>query len=655
MRFPALLLFISLSSALFCQTKKAPPIQFGLIPKEDLTMTVYEQDTSAEAVVLCDFETVDISIGEEVLVRKARHRRIKILHKKGFDYGDVAIPFYSYQKKEQFFFDQATIHFPNGNFEQLNKKDIFIEEINEYWSKAKFTFPKMAEGCVIEYAYYLNSTNYYEPEDWFFQEKIPVRHSELRMGIPERLGYNYFFQGNEGMEKVREEKDLTVLHGRNGTCTIQPFVFIFENAPAMKEESYITSMSDYLARIRFQLSDIRHYDGRLEKVTNTWENLRKELETSEYFGHHYLKKGYYKDITEELSPILAGLPTQQEKAAFAYDFITKKVSWNGHHSIYGGAEKIKELFEKGSGNSAQVNLMLLVLLREAGLAAGPVLTSTRSHGKMYEDYPILDQFDHLLILAEIDGEPVFLDATEPLRPMGYPDVAALNSRGWHLENGWIDINAPSESVDAYFSELTLSEDGTFAGKMIGMYRGYNAIPERRHYLESPDGKHWTRRLNEKFAEVEVASATATNVSVPDPTFTDTVHFTINQAAQAVGDFIYFSPIIYAGFSENPFKLEDRNYPIDFPYSIREQHNIKIHLPEGYTLDEAPESLRVVLPNKGGMFLYAVNDKQPGLLTFNISLSIKQLKFYPEQYAGVKELFSLFIEKLGEQIVLKKTG
>ena len=655
MRFPILFVLFITCQHLFCQTEEAPPIKFGKVPTEDLTMTVFEPDSTAEAVVLCDYETVMVSITNEVLVRKGRHRRIKILDKKGFGYGDVEIPFYSYKKRERFFFDKATIHFPDGSFEKLDKKDIFVEEINEYWSRAKFAFPKVQEGCVIEYAYFINSSYYYEPEDWFFQEEIPVRHSELRINFPSMLDYTYFFQGNERMNILKNEPELQVLQGLNGTCTIKPGVYIFENAPAMKPESYLTTMNDYRARIRFQLSEVRHSDGRIEKVTDTWENLQKELRTSEMFGHHYLKKGYYNDITNQLSARFATMDTQKEKASLAYGFITKNVSWNGRYAIFAGVDKIKNQFEKGSGNSAQINLMLLVLLREAGIEAGPVLTSTRSHGRMFEAYPLLDQFNHLLIQAEIDGKPILMDATDPLRPMGYPDVEALNGRGWHVEKGWVDIQPPSVGIDGFVTNLSLSENGNISGEMIGMYKGYNATPERERHLEDPSGKHWEKRFAKKFSDAKVESVSSNEVLAIDQNFTDTIHFSIENAAQVAGDFIYFSPVIYTGFSESPFKLKERNYPVDFPYGIREQHNIKVSLPAGYVVEEIPQNIRVSLPNKGGSFIYATNDTKEGQLSFNIMFSIKQLKYFPEEYSAIKSFFDQFVDKLKEQVVLKKTG
>ncbi len=51
-------------------------------------------------------------------------------------------------------------------------------------------------------------------------------------------------------------------------------------------------------------------------------------------------------------------------------------------------EKLDDIFQAKSASSGELNLMLLVLLREAGVTAYPLITSTRTNGKMYEDYPL---------------------------------------------------------------------------------------------------------------------------------------------------------------------------------------------------------------------------------------------------------------------------
>ena len=66
----------------FCQ--KAP-VTYGKVPLEDLKMTVYDSDTTAPAVVLCDYGFFD----KERFDFVTRLLRIKILRKEGFPYADA--------------------------------------------------------------------------------------------------------------------------------------------------------------------------------------------------------------------------------------------------------------------------------------------------------------------------------------------------------------------------------------------------------------------------------------------------------------------------------------------------------------------------------------------------------------------------------------
>lgn len=635
------------------------PMQFGYVGPDDLAMTVYEQDATADAVVLGDFGVARVHIySDGAKLRSDRHRRIKVLKRSGFDYGDVAIPFYSYKKQESFYFIRAAVHLPNGKKIELTRDDVFIEKMNQYYSQARFTFPNMVEGCVIEYAYSIHSESIYELADWFFQEEIPVRHSELQVEFPDRFAYTYLFQGNEGMLKTKETEDGEITFtGQNGIITLGDRRYTMRNAPAMLPEAYITTMDDYRARIRFQLAEIRYQDGRKVKVMDTWDNLQDELDHHAYFGLQYLKKSHHKKMLEEVLPKAKGLSTEGEKAQFFYDYLLQNLSWNGRYSMATRTEKLDHIFETRQGTSGELNLMLLVLLREAGIEAWPLITSTRSNGKMYENYPLIDQFNHTMVVAELEQGRTFLDVTDPLRPPGFPCVQALNGRGVLLKEKctpeWVDITPPKNGRDIFIFELTLNEDGTLTGEASCAYNGYNAIPERRRYISDKTGAHWEKRLAAKFPDVSLASVRIGNLWEVEEAFFDTLELSIPGAAQVAGDFIYLSPVLHTQFDENPFKRQERLYPVNIPYPFTEQYILKLNLPEGYQVEELPKNARVSLPDGGGSFHFVAQESKPGEIQVTSSLTIKKLNYGPMEYTAVKELFDLMVEKIGEQIVLKR--
>ncbi len=106
------------------------------------------------------------------------------------------------------------------------------------------------------------------------------------------------------------------------------------------------------------------------------------------------------------------------------------------------------------------------------------------------------------------------------------------------------------------------------------------------------------------------------------------------------------------FKENPFKLAQRNYPVEIPYPISYQFVLQLDVPATYEVDELPENLNIELPERGGSFVYQVS-RNENTLNINYKLRLDQLEFDPEEYAGLKMFFDQLIAKQEEQIVLKK--
>lgn len=533
-----------------------------------------------------------------------------------------------------------------------------MERVNEYVSLAKFTFPKVTKGCVIEYSYFLTSKSIYELRDWYFQEEIPVRYSEIRVRFPDIMSFTYLFQGNEGMV-AKEEKDGAIRYeGKNSSMLLTKQRFIMENAPAMKEEGFVTTMDDYKARIRFQLSEYVNNAGRITKVMTDWKGLQQELKEQPYFGQQLLKKGNNKNMLEKVLPLAAGLTSEKEKAWFFYNYLTTNLSWNGNYSVFSKSEKLNDIFSQGKANSGTLNMMLYVLLDASGIKANPVLLSTRSHGKMYEEYPILDQFNHMMVQVELDGKKLFMDATSALRPPGYPSIEALNGRGLRLdfesgEPAWIAVPAPKDGADIIVFDMKLDEAGTLAGTIIGTHKGYNAIQERQYFTNDKSGSHWKKRLTKRYPEAEILSASCGNLNELEKAFNDTIKVNIPNAAQVSGDLLYFSPLVYSEFDENVFKMKERNYPVNISYPFMEQVVLKLTLPDGYEVESLPEMVNYSLPADGGSFFFGATLKENGVVQFSARINVSKLLFSPAEYPALKEIFDLLVKKQEEMIVVKK--
>jgi len=650
-----ILTFLCAAGALPAQ---APPIEWGDIPKSDLQMTVYEADSSADAVVLGDFGEVkfDFTIGDGGY-RFERHRRIKILKRSAFDRADIALPFYSYQRKEKIDKLKVQIFSPDGKKETLRKRDIFEEEVNEYWSQLKFTLPKVQEGSVIEYTYTLHSEGFFELPEWYFQEDIPVRWSEYRVHIPEWFHYVTLSQGSRpdiSETNTTHESIFVISNGRSGTTEgkVTHHRFAMKDVPAMKEEPYVTTMDDYLARLRFQLSGVQ-FDT-YDPVLTSWEEVAKELMSHGSFGEQLTKTRHHKDILKAVEPIMADAETPTEKLQAAYRFLAKEMEWDGNTSMY-VKDDLETCFEQRKGNSGELNLMLIAILQAHGVDAKPMLVSTRSNGKTVQLYPILDQFNHVVAMVPRDGEYIPVDMGSRLRPAGLLRVSSLNRMGWIVDPDkpeWTNIDAP-ESKSVVMADLQLDASGALSGSLKQYHAGYSAVSARQEFKEHPDGKHLQENLREFNPEAVVDSFRTQHLDDIEETLINDVFCHLPGSAQMAGDFLYFNPVILPSLTENPFKVEKRLFPVDIPYPFNEQYILKLQLPEGYVLEEVPEPIQVSLEGAGAKFDYFVKQAGDSELQVVSRFTLRQTHFEPEEYKGIREIFARFVEKQREQIVLRK--
>ncbi len=630
-------------------------MKFGKVPDEDLKSTVYERDTSAPAVVLGDYGVMNIEpVGDGYGLRFERHRRVKILNAAGLKYADVVIPYYHEgSPPEKVAQIRALSISPDGEVTKLGKKDYFREKINEYWSAVKFSIPDVQPGSVIEYTYVHTSSRLVELPKWTFQEEIPVRKSVLEIVYPEFFDYIYLINGLDGMTPVPQSDGSQLYSGPKGQFRVKKGYYEMTNAVALHEEPYMTTLSDYQTSIRFQLNRLR-YGTYEEPVLTTWPKLAAELEGHDDFGKYYQYKGNYRKAWEAVEPLLAVLESEKDRARAIYYHLSNRLKWDGNYLALAEASP-NEVYESAGGSSTDLNLLLLALLREAGLKAFPMLTSTRSHGKMYPLYPLFDQFNHTLVWVETGGKGQVLDLGDPLRPFGLPAVECLNGQGWVVDgenSRWVPI-VPPRGMDVLQVEARLDEDGTLRGKAEGAYRGYNAIPERAHHRQNPDAQYWQERLAQNFPEARISEVECENLEDLEKNFKVRFSFEIPEAAMSTDEFLYLTPVLYSSFQEPIFQLEERYFPVEIPYPFLEQFQLRLELPEGYVLEDQPQPVRFKMPQGAGDFLFTVTELPDNALEVQARLSIKKLQYQPPgEYASIKELFDLVAQKLGEQLVLK---
>jgi hypothetical protein len=413
-------------------------------------------------------------------------------------------------------------------------------------------------------------------------------------------------------------------------------------------------MDDYYARVRFQMKSYQYPEQDAETVMGTWFQVAAKLLENESFGKQFTQKRNYKKAWEAAQPKLKTDATPEEKMQALYKFVQTSIERQEGYPTFYARQDLDDLFEKKSASASEMNLLLVALLREAGLEAHPVLISTRDHGLPITAYPVLDQFNHVLALFENGDKRVLLDAGNAFRPAGMIAINSLNREGWKvhaISPEWLPLS-PSVASETYFGVFELDDEGTLKGKIQVSEEGYSAMGRRSDYHEKSPAEYWKTKIQKRYPDASLDSVAVENEDDPTQPLREKLNLTAPGYAQVSGDFIYVNPTFFSENYENRFKLERRNYPVDMAYPFKERVVCELLVPPGYKVESLPESARISLANDGGRFQYIVRQNEQKI-SLNATINVTQIHFEPEEYEALRSFFGMIAEKYGEMIVLKK--
>ncbi len=640
---PAILLFLVFSS-LYAHAQK-PPIKFGDISKEELELTIYDRDSSAVAVVLTDYGHAYISLSTSKLIFE-RHKRVKILKKEGLDYANAAIRlYYSGSAKETVSnLKGVTYNMVNGKLTEtkMSKQSIFEEKFSKNINLYKFAFEDVQVGSIIEYSYKVNSEFFYNFPNWQFQYSIPVIWSEYRADIPEFFTYQKYMQGY--VSTTIFESPIK-FQGQNSYTANR---WVVKNAPAFKEEAFMTCEDDYISRINFALSYYK-IGGITYEIMGTWEKLRKILNESESFGRVVDNSGFLNKTVKELT---ANVTDPEVKIKIIYDYIKENIAWDGESDFE--TAKLKDAFKAKKGTSADINLGLASMLREAGFDVELIILSTRENGFVRTNYAMVQQFNYVVCQVNLGDKTIILDATDRNLPQNILPERCLNGQGLLISKTkgveWIDLEFSDKTKSLINVTFAMDEGGSLKGNIDFSKTRYDASNMRKQYKSNGEEEYIKNMVSGKSWNISDQQFTSLdNLDMPTSEHFDVE---ITDHVMMAGQMAYINPFVLSKIQENPFKSIEREYPVDFGSPFDKMYVGKFTIPENYAIEELPKSKIITLPDNGGKYL--LNVAQVGnSITVVSSFSINKGMFTQMEYPNLREFYNLIVATQSEQIVLKK--
>lgn len=641
----------------------AQKLELGKVSVEELQEKRHPIDSSASAAILFKKARTTFSYTERngFVITTEFTVKLKIYKKEGLKWANYEIPYYVGYKSlddESISISKAqTYNLENGKIikDKVTSDGKFNEQINEYWKTKSITFPNVKVGSIIEFKYVLKSPNLSTLPDFQYQYNIPVNFAEYVTEIPSFYIYKGMKIGFVAIEMDQELENVTQNYvGKYQNSNSFSYnqiktVYKAKNIPAFIPENYVNNINNYYAKLTHELERINMPNEKPKQLASTWESVSESIYNEKEFGKELEKFNYFLN---DVSPLVVSLNANQQKLERIFDFVKNRMNWNGRYGYFVN-KGVEVAYQEKTGNVAEINLMLVAMLRMAGIDANPVLISTRENG--VATFPNRSCFNYVIASVTIDNNQLLLDATDKMSNIGILPIRDLNGTGRLIrkDNTSIEVNLTPKKGSNKTTDLiaSITSKGNVEGKVREQYFDYNAFQFRDSYSNIAKDSY-LEKLESKYNSIEVLEYDVINKLEWSKPVIETYTFKDNNSMEIIGDKMYISPLLFLTKSENPFRQEKREYPVDFGYPINEKINISIEIPEGYIVESLPAVMNIATLDNIGTFKYIIGNVGSKIqlsITADLNTAVVPAKYYDI----LKDFFKKMIDKQNEKIVLKR--
>jgi hypothetical protein len=633
---------IAITSVVLAQ-KELP--DFGKVDPADLRLKSCSFEPTANAMKLFDVQEIEfepLPFGARLVTEK--RVRIKIFSEKGYKHASIQIPYYNKKKSTKIKDLEGIIYNQDAEgkvvVQKLMDDDFFKEKIQKNVDMINFTFPNLKPGSVIEFRYKKIEKDILQIDPWTAQDQIPTAYASSILIFPEFSRVHEKIFGADTIERKTEKF-------KRGGYERERRIYFRENIPSFQREPFMSSYKDNLLRVVFLFIPQSNFAIDIFSAPGIlWKLGGNMLMRSALFGGQIKK-----DIpgTEKIIDSAISILAVKDRIIFIYETVKKRIPERTEQTIYPG--DLVEAWNSRIANSAEINLLLLNLLKKSGVQCFPLLVSTRENGKVNMLFPSIGQMNGVDVLAADSTKVYILDASLKFQSSLNPPFNILNRNTYLLNEEdmrwvWVDDDRPllKEVVQIY---SILKENGTIEGVAYSTHHDYAKSNLLDTTIEELQDENY---LDKKPQGLKIQSVTRENTDDDSKPLLQKTEFIYEP--QQTGDFYFINPQFFSSKRENPFVKESRNTDIDFGCKQELTLKLNLSIPATFQVDFNPKSIIVRSPDTSFIFKRTVFSDADGI-SLQQTFEIKKPVFYKEEYTGVLEFFNKVYALMNEEIILKK--
>ncbi|WP_263603620.1 transglutaminase-like domain-containing protein [Chryseobacterium sp. PET-29] len=639
------IVFIALCSAqfIFVNAQKHKFLDPPKFNDADLSKQKSTLDENAPAEIL--YRSLHFSIDNTTgnLIKNTFYR-VKIYDKdKAEDWLNVEIPLYQNGSDQESLAKMKAFTYNLENGAAVATK---VDKTSKYKSKesknisiSKLAFPNVKNGSVIEYQYEVVSPFLFIIPEILIETDTPSLYTEYILDSPANIAYNLNYTGS--LLPKYKEVDERLLYGAN----YRTYRFAYENLKSFKTEKFVNNDRNYRTKIGAELHSTNFRE--LKLYSSSWEQIKERLYESEDFGGELKKTRLAKD---NMPANIAGISNELEKANAIFNYVKNTFTWNKDAGLY-VEDGIKKMLETKTGNAAEMNLFLVMLLREAGIKADPLVISTIGNGLINLASPNVSKMNFVIAAIQTkDGIHLF-DTT-----VKQSSIDQLPPRDWNQFGILISKDKVQQvtmsNAKASFTYLTatakINEDGSISGSYSDRDTGTYAMFAKESYDDNADKykKQYKENFSIDFTDID-------SKVIENGDFESTMKFSSENLIDKVGKKIIINPMLFLNKNSNEFdQTEERKYMIDFITPFTRVKKIILQIPEGYAIEEMPKNKKIVTEDKEIEYSYIAEQKGNTLEVISTT-KVLSPNYPKEYYPAFKQIWGVASKQENQVISLVK--
>ncbi|MDW9381687.1 DUF3857 domain-containing protein [Chryseobacterium sp. JV558] len=601
------------------------------------TKSLLDENAPAEILYKSAYFMVDANTGN---LHKKYYYRVKIYDKdKAEDWLNLEIPIYNVGTNRESLgkFKAFTYNLENGVTVpvKVEKSSQYKSKENKYVTLTKFAFPSVKNGSILEYQYEIISPFRFIIPEVLIESDTPSLNTEYVLDAPINMSYNVNYTG--GLSPKHREMEERNLYG----AQYKTFRFAYENLKGFKTEKFVRNDRNFRTKIGAELNSTNF--GELKLYSSSWDQIGKRLYESDDFGGELKRTKLAK---ENMPTAVSGMKTDLEKANAIFSYVQKTFTWNKDKGVY-TEDGIKKLLETKVGNAAEINLFLVMMLREAGLKADPLVISTVENGLINLVSPNISNMNFVLAAINIDNQLHIYDATSKQSSLDEIPLKNWNQYGILVTKEkvlQIQMTNIKSSNTFLTANAKINDDGSISGTYSDRDTGAYAMYVKDNYDDNAEKykKQYKENFSMDFTDIN-------SKVLENGDFESSMKFSSMNLIDRVGKKMIINPMLFLNKSSNEFdQTEVRQYPIDFGSPITKVKKIILEIPDGYVIEEMPKEKRIVTEDKEIAYTYSVEQKG-NKLEVTTTTKISSSDYPKEYYSAFKQIWGV-ASKFENQVI-----